>query len=266
MSLVTLEGFTKRFGGLVAVDRVDLTIEQGEIVGLIGPNGAGKSTLFSMIAGDQRPTSGRMTFVGRDVTGWAPHRAARAGVGRTFQLMRGFPTMTVRENVRAAAHLRHRSRAAASRAADAVIDELALDDVADRLASTLTAASRKQLEVARALATEPKLLLLDEVLSGLTPTESRQSVETILGLHRRGLTIVMVEHVLEVIMGLCERVVVLHQGAKLSEGTPAQVVADPAVVEAYLGSGRFASARGGEAGTVSDTTVGTAANVTEGAR
>ena len=191
-----------------------------------------------MIAGDQRPTSGRMTFLDREVTGWAPHIAARSGVGRTFQLMRGFPTMTVRENVRAAAHLRHRSRASAARAADLVIDELGLDDVADRLASTLTAASRKQLEVARALATEPRLLLLDEVLSGLTPTESRRSVETIRGLQQRGLTIVMVEHVLEVIMGLCGRVVVLHHGGKLSEGTPAEVVADEAVIEAYLGSGR----------------------------
>lgn len=243
-ALLTGEALTKRFGGLVAVDAVDLTVGEGEIVGLIGPNGAGKSTLFSLVAGDQRPTSGRMTFAGREVTGWAPHQAARAGVGRTFQLMRGFPTMTVRENVRAAAHLRHRSRAAASRAADAVVEELGLDGVADRLASTLTAASRKQLEVARALATEPRLLLLDEVLSGLTPTESRQSVETVRGLHRRGLTIVMVEHVLEVIMGLCERVVVLHNGGKLSEGTPAEVVADPAVVEAYLGSGRLA-VRGG---------------------
>ncbi|MDQ1286985.1 MAG: branched-chain amino acid transport system ATP-binding protein [Actinomycetota bacterium] len=248
MSLLEVEGFTKRFGGLVAVDSVDLTVGQGEIVGLIGPNGAGKSTLFSMIAGDQRPTSGRMVFAGRDVTGWPPHRAAAAGVGRTFQLMRGFPTMTVRENVRAAAHLRHRSRSAASQAADAVIGELGLDDVADRLASTLTAASRKQLEVARALATEPRILLLDEVLSGLTPTESRRSVETILGLHRRGLTIVMVEHVLEVIMGLCERVVVLHQGAKLSEGPPSAVVSDPAVVEAYLGSGRFAAEDSGTSG------------------
>ncbi|HST85972.1 MAG TPA: ABC transporter ATP-binding protein [Kineosporiaceae bacterium] len=229
---------TKKFGGLVAVNDVDLSVEEGEIVGLIGPNGAGKSTLFSMVAGDQRPTSGRMTFLDREVTGWAPHVAARSGVGRTFQLMRGFPTMTVRENVRAAAHLRHRSRASAARAADSVIDELGLQDVADRLAATLTAASRKQLEVARALATEPRLLLLDEVLSGLTPTESRQSVETIRGLQRRGLTIIMVEHVLEVIMGLCERVVVLHHGSKLSEGTPAEVVADPAVIEAYLGSGR----------------------------
>jgi branched-chain amino acid transport system ATP-binding protein len=238
MSLVSVSGLTKKFGGLVAVNDVDLSVEEGEIVGLIGPNGAGKSTLFSMVAGDQRPTSGRMTFLDRDVTGWAPHTAARSGVGRTFQLMRGFPTMTVRENVRAAAHLRHRGRAAADRAADAVIDELGLHEVADRLASTLTAASRKQLEVARALATEPRLLLLDEVLSGLTPTESRRSVETIRGLQRRGLTIIMVEHVLEVIMGLCERVVVLHHGSKLSEGTPAEVVADEAVIEAYLGSGR----------------------------
>jgi branched-chain amino acid transport system ATP-binding protein len=238
MSLVSVSGLTKKFGGLVAVNDVDLSVDEGEIVGLIGPNGAGKSTLFSMIAGDQRPTSGQMRFVDQEVTGWAPHIAARAGVGRTFQLMRGFPTMTVRENVRAAAHLRHRSRAAADRAADAVIEELDLQDVADRLAATLTAASRKQLEVARALATEPRLLLLDEVLSGLTPTESRRSVETIRGLQRRGLTIVMVEHVLEVIMGLCGRVVVLHHGSKLSEGTPAEVVADPAVIEAYLGSGR----------------------------
>lgn len=240
MSLVTVTGLTKRFGGLTAVDDVDLTIAEAEIVGLIGPNGAGKSTLFSMIAGEQRPSAGRMLFAGADVTGWAPHRAAKAGVGRTFQLMRGFPTMTVRENVRAAAHLRHRGRGAAARAADGVIDELGLHDVADRLASTLTAASRKQLEIARALATEPRLLLLDEVLSGLTPTESRQSVETIRRLHGRGLTIVMVEHVLEVIMGLCQRVVVLHQGAKLSEGTPADVVADPAVIDAYLGTGRLA--------------------------
>lgn len=235
MTLLEADRLSRHFGGLKAVDDVSFEVARGEIVGLIGPNGAGKSTLFAMVAGALKPTSGRLRFEGADVTGWAPHVAAAAGVGRTFQLMRVFTSMTVRDNVRAAALLRHRSPRAAGRAADAVLDEVGLGDVAAAPATALTAGLKKRLEMARALATGPKLLLLDEVLSGLTPTESQEAVGVVRRIQARGVTVVMVEHVMEVIMPLCDRVVVLHYGKKIAAGTPAQIVQDEQVLSAYLG-------------------------------
>jgi branched-chain amino acid transport system ATP-binding protein len=235
VSLLRIDSVSRRFGGLWANKDVSFEVAGGGIMGLIGPNGAGKSTLFSMIAGALRLTSGRVFFGGRDVTGWAEHDAARAGVGRTFQLMRIFHSMTVLENLTTAAYLRHRQRRAAVRSAERIAERIGLAPVADAPASGLTAAWRKRLEMGRALAVEPKLLLLDEVLSGLTPTEAKEAVEIVRGISRDGVTILMVEHVMEVIMPLCDRLVVLNFGQKICEGTPAEVVADQAVIDAYLG-------------------------------
>ncbi|MBB5789333.1 ABC transporter ATP-binding protein [Jiangella mangrovi] len=235
MSILEIHELSCRFGGLWANRDISFEVPDHSIVGLIGPNGAGKSTLFSMIAGAQQPTSGKLVFAGRDVTGWSPHQAARAGVGRTFQLMRVFSSMTVAENVATAALVRHRSTREARRAADEVLERLGLGPVAHTQASSLTAAGKKRLEMARALAIRPKLLLLDEVLSGLTPTEANEAVEIVRSLRRDDVTVVMVEHVMEIIMPLCDRVVVLHHGQKLFEGAPHDVVRDAAVVDAYLG-------------------------------
>lgn len=236
MTLLETRGLSRRFGGLTAVDDVSISVPPGRIVGLIGPNGAGKSTLFSLIAGALRPSDGRLRFAGRDVTGWGPHEAAAAGVGRTFQLMRGFASMTVLENVAVGSHLRHRRRRTAHAAARAVLETVRLDALADIPVSSLTAASRKRLEIARALATEPRLLLLDEVLSGLTPVEQQEAVEVVREIRQAGVTVLLVEHVMEVIMPLCDELIVLAQGRRIAHGTPDAVARDPVVLDAYLGS------------------------------
>ncbi|MEN3308463.1 MAG: branched-chain amino acid transport system ATP-binding protein [Micromonosporaceae bacterium] len=236
MSLLRVDGLSRRFGGLRANQDISFAVAEGSVVGLIGPNGAGKSTLFAMIAGADRPTSGHLHFAGREVTGWSAREAVRAGVARTFQLMRVFGSMSVLDNLVVAAHVRYPGRRAATNRAEHVARQLGLVEVADLPAAGLTAVWKKRLEMGRALATGPRLLLLDEVLSGLTPTEANEAVEVVRGLRRDGITVLMVEHVMEVIMPLCDRLVVLHHGEKLSEGTPAEVVSDPDVVEAYLGS------------------------------
>jgi branched-chain amino acid transport system ATP-binding protein len=235
MSLLEVERLTRRFGGLAAVAEVSFAVEEGEIVGLIGPNGAGKTTLFAVLAGALPPSSGRIRFDGRDVTGWASDKAARAGVGRTYQIVRMFRSMTTFENVLVSAYLRNASPRAARKRALTVLERVGLLPVADEPAVNLPLALKRRLELARALATTPRLLLLDEVMSGLTPVEETQAVELVRSLNAEGLTIILVEHVMEVVMPLSARVVVLDHGAKIAEGAPAAVSRDTAVIEAYLG-------------------------------
>ncbi len=235
--LLRVERVSRRFGGLLAVNDVSLTAQQGRITALIGPNGAGKTTLFALISGFLRPSYGAIRYGGADVTGEPPYRLARRGIARTFQIVQPFAGLTVRENILVGAHLRHPARATAIVAAEQVGRELGLDAMLNRPADTLTVAGRKRLELAKALATEPKLLLLDEVLAGLNPSEIRDIVPIIRALCRRGITIVMIEHVMQAVMSLAEHIFVLAEGRIIAEGTPAQVAADPGVVEAYLGHG-----------------------------
>jgi branched-chain amino acid transport system ATP-binding protein len=235
--LLQVERVSRRFGGLLAVNDVSLTAQPGRITALIGPNGAGKTTLFALISGFLRPSNGAIRYDGADVTGEPPHRLARRGIARTFQIVQPFGGLTVRDNILVGAHLRHPARAAAVAAAERVGCALGLEAMLDRPADTLTVAGRKRLELAKALATEPKLLLLDEVLAGLNPSEIRDIVPVIRALCQRGITIVMIEHVMQAVMSLAEHVFVLAEGRIIAEGTPAQVAADPGVVEAYLGHG-----------------------------
>jgi branched-chain amino acid transport system ATP-binding protein len=238
--LLAVQNVTRRFGGLLAVNDVTLAAPQGCITALIGPNGAGKTTLFSMISGFLKPSGGAIRFCGDDIAGEPPHRLARRGIARTFQIVQPFAGLSVRDNIRVGAHLRHRGREDAGRIAEEVSREVGLAPMLDRPADTLTIAGRKRLELARALATAPKLLLLDEVLAGLNPSEIREIVPVIRALRDRGITIVMIEHVMQAVMSLAEHVFVLAEGKIIGEGAPAQVAADPAVIEAYLGHGAAA--------------------------
>ncbi|HEY8498645.1 MAG TPA: ABC transporter ATP-binding protein [Limnochordales bacterium] len=234
--ILQVKGLSMAFGGLQALRRVDVEVYPGEIVGLIGPNGAGKTTLFGVISGFLAPTEGDVYFEGRQVTGLPPYRLAREGIARTFQLVRPFPELTVLENVMVAAFAVHRSRPAAERAALEVLEWIGLADRASVPARQLTLAGRKRLEMARALALRPRLLLLDEVVAGLNPTEADATVALIRQIRERGVTIVAVEHIMRVIMRISDRLVVLHHGQKIAEGPPERVAEDPAVVEAYLGA------------------------------
>jgi branched-chain amino acid transport system ATP-binding protein len=239
-SLLSVERVSRRFGGLLAVNAASLSAQAGCITGLIGPNGAGKTTLFSIISGFLAPSEGSIRYGGEDITGEPPHRLARRGIARTFQIVQPFAGLSVRENILVGAHLRHRARADALAAADQVGHEVGLGDMLHQSADTLTIAGRKRLELARALATKPKLLLLDEVLAGLNPSEIRDIVPVIRALCARAITIIMIEHVMQAVMSLSERVFVLAEGSIIAAGSPAEVAADPAVVEAYLGRGAAA--------------------------
>jgi branched-chain amino acid transport system ATP-binding protein len=238
--LLAVSGVTCRFGGLLAVNAASLSARAGRITALIGPNGAGKTTLFSIISGFVRANQGSVYFAGQDVTGEPPHQLARRGIARTFQIVQPFVGLSVRENILVGAHLRHRQREAALVAADQVGRDVGLGEMLDRPADALTVAGRKRLELARALATEPKVLLLDEVLAGLNPSEIRDVVPVIRDFCRRGITILMIEHVMQAVMSLAEHVFVLAEGRIIAEGAPAQIVADPLVIEAYLGRGAAA--------------------------
>lgn len=233
--IVVCKDVTRRFGGLVANDSVNLEVRRGEILGLIGPNGAGKSTLFNLIAGSFPVSSGTIQFEGQDIGQLPAARRCQLGIARTYQVPRSFDSMSVVENVTVGAFVRYPRMLDALNKAHEVLDYVGLAGSADAPASELTPPQKRRLEVARALATEPKLLLLDEVLTGLTPSEARAGVELIRKVRETGVTVVMVEHVMEVVMPLVDRAVVLHLGKVLAEGKPADVVRNDDVITAYLG-------------------------------
>jgi branched-chain amino acid transport system ATP-binding protein len=224
----------------LAVNGASLSAEKGRITALIGPNGAGKTTLFSIISGFIEASEGSVRYAGEDITGEPPHRLARRGIARTFQTVQPFIGLSVRENILVGAYLHHRTRDTALAAAEQVGREVGLNDLLDRPADTLTVAGRKRLELARALAIKPRLLLLDEVLAGLNPSEIRDVVPVIRSLCERGVTIVMIEHVMQAVMSLAESVFVLAEGRIIAHGTPAQIATNPVVIEAYLGHGAAA--------------------------
>lgn len=235
-TLLEVKGLGKRFGGVRAVADLSLQVAAGEIVGLIGPNGSGKTTTFNLITGLLRPDAGRVRFAGRDITGLPPHDVCARGLCRTFQVARPFRELTVFRNVIAATLLHHPSPADAVRQAAELVRLVGLDARADAEAGSLTTIDQRRLEVARALGTEPRLLLLDETMAGLTPTEVDEAMRLIAGLRDRGVTLLVVEHLMRAIMTLSDRVVVMDQGAKIAEGPPAAIAADPRVVRAYLGA------------------------------
>ncbi len=234
--MLAVENAAKRFGGLLAIADASMAAAAGSITGLIGPNGAGKTTLFAIISGFVAPSAGRVVFDGVDITREAPHLRACRGIARTFQVVQPFAGLSVRENIAIGAYLRHAGRRDALALADAVGRQVGLGSMLDRPATALTVSGRKRLELARALATEPRLLL-DEVLAGLNPSEIRDIVPVIRAIRDGGVTVLMIEHVMQAVMSLCERVSVLAQGRIIAEGPPQQVCADPAVIEAYLGHG-----------------------------
>jgi branched-chain amino acid transport system ATP-binding protein len=236
-SLLELQGVSKRFRGLLAVDNVTFAVPRGSIFAIIGPNGAGKTTLFNIIAGVLAPDRGAIAFEGARIDGHRPDEVCRRGIGRTFQVVRPFPALSVEDNVIIGAMLHRRDLSTARRHAQEVLRGLDLFGRRHQIASTLTLPDRKRLEVARAFATEPKLLLLDEVMAGLRPSETDRMVAILAELNReRGLTIVLIEHVMRAVMALAGHVLVLHHGAAIAEGTPQMVVRDPAVVQSYLGA------------------------------
>ncbi|MBS0224464.1 MAG: ABC transporter ATP-binding protein [Proteobacteria bacterium] len=235
--MLEASGVSKSFGGLKAVDSASLDVQAGEIVALIGPNGAGKTTLFATLAGFHRPDAGRIVFDGREITGEPPHRICAAGMVRTFQITQPFAKISVRENLMVGAYLRVDSRSEARRRAEAAATQVGMAGQLDRLGAALTVAGRKRLELARALATGPRLLLLDEVMAGLNPTEIAEIVEIIRAIRASGITILLIEHVMQAVTSLADRVYVLNQGRMIAEGTPAEIAGNSDVVEAYLGHG-----------------------------
>lgn len=232
------EKVTKRFGGLVAVKEADFQVNKGEIVGLIGPNGAGKTTLLNLITGIYKPDSGRIWFDGINITGLEPHVICKLGMGRTFQTSQSFQSMTVMQNVIVGCVFgkpRSSSTKEVTHEALSVLELVGLGEKAHVSAKSLNSIELKKLELARALATEPKLLLLDEISTGLNPAESKETVKLIEDIRGDGVTVLVVEHVMKVIMSLCDRIIVLHHGDKIAEGTPEQISSDATVIKAYLG-------------------------------
>lgn len=237
MSLLQVQNISRAFGGLRAVQNVSLEVPQGSLTALIGPNGAGKTTLFALMSGFLTPDAGRVVFDGHDITSQTPHLNAKLGLTRTFQIVQPFAAQTVRENIAVGAHLHQPDRSLALRAAQEVAERVGLAAQLDKPASDLTVAGRKRLELARALATQPKLLLLDEVLAGLNPQEIQDMLPVVRGLADSGVTVLMIEHVMQAVMRLAEHVWVLAQGQLIAQGAPAEVTRNTQVIEAYLGQG-----------------------------
>jgi branched-chain amino acid transport system ATP-binding protein len=236
--LLSVDTVSKRFGGLVAVDQVAFDVNEGELVSIIGPNGAGKTTLFNLLTGQLAPTSGTVRFEGADISRLPPQKRARLGFGRTFQISQTLTSLTVLENAMVGAFLRHPRLAAAARHAESVLDMVGLGPRAKVKAGSLTLSERRRLEVARALAMDPRIVLLDEVMAGLNPTEVREVVDLVQRLNQQGFTFLVIEHNLKVVRTFSHRVLVLNRGAMLAEGTAEDVLANPAVIEAYVGRQR----------------------------
>ena len=241
--LLSVRHVSKTFGGLRAVQDVSLDVPAGSLTALIGPNGAGKTTLFALMSGFLRPDNGSVHFAGRDITGDAPDVNARLGLTRTFQIVQPFAAQTVRENIAVGAHLHERRRAHALKLAEAVAARVGLTSQLDKPAAELTVAGRKRLELARTLATQPRLLLLDEVLAGLNPQEITEMIPVVQGIASGGVTVLMIEHVMQAVMHLAQHVWVLAQGQLIAEGAPTEVTRNERVIEAYLGHGTAARLR-----------------------
>ncbi len=254
--LLQLVSVTKRFGGLAAVDDLSFSLQKGEILGVIGPNGAGKSTMVNVIGGSMTPTSGTILYQGHDITRLPPNRRTHLGIVRTFQVTQPFMGLDVRENVMVGAFFgqQGRNRTKARRVADEVLERVNLAHKATFKGDQLTIADRKRLEMARALATNPQLLLLDEVMAGLTATEVAQAVELIKQINKMGVTILVIEHIVRAIASASNRILVLHHGRRIAEDEPSQVLSDPKVIEAYLGE-RYAQKRTQEDVSVSSITL-----------
>lgn len=229
------KGLVKQFGGLIAVNQVDIKVHQGEVLGLIGPNGAGKSTLFNLLSGALRSNQGQITLFGKDTTSYPAHRVCQLGLARTFQIVRPLKKLSVRDNVMIGALARTDSVSDARQQAEGIIDQVGLRTYADHPSGTLSLANLKRMEVARALATQPRILLLDEVMAGLNSAELTNFIEMVRGLNQSGLTLVIVEHVIEAVVSLCERVIVMSYGQKIADATPTEVLENQQVVDAYLG-------------------------------